>query len=232
MNVMSFLQMTLSGGVLILVIALLRAVFINRLPKRTFLVLWTVAILRLLVPFAIPSPISLPSLFSSVFPHEEEVTAEENVSDVSLEEPIGDMEAQGQFVRGGVIRPVPLVELPEAEPTEEQKEPFDVTVLLPYLWLAGVLLCAAAYFVPYGRTSFVFRTAFPVENDFVSRWQSAHPMKRRVRVRQSDRMNTPLTYGTLRPVLLLPKNIDWTDEETLSYIFLHEYDQIRRFDTL
>ena len=48
---MSLIQMSVSGGILILAVIVLRALALNRLPKWTFLALWGVAALRLLVPF-------------------------------------------------------------------------------------------------------------------------------------------------------------------------------------
>ncbi len=48
---MSLLQMSFLGTVIILLIVVLRAVLINRLPKKTFLILWWIALIRLLVPF-------------------------------------------------------------------------------------------------------------------------------------------------------------------------------------
>lgn len=41
---MSLLQMSISGAVLILFILFIRAVAVNRLPKRTFLILWWITI--------------------------------------------------------------------------------------------------------------------------------------------------------------------------------------------
>jgi len=55
---MSLLQMSISAGLLIAVIAVIRMVALNRLPKTMFLALWGVVLLRLLVPAAIP--IALP----------------------------------------------------------------------------------------------------------------------------------------------------------------------------
>ena len=46
---MSFLQMSLAASVMILVILLIRTLAIHRLPKRFFLLLWVVVLLRLLV---------------------------------------------------------------------------------------------------------------------------------------------------------------------------------------
>ena len=45
--------MSFSGGVLILAVIVLRSLALNRLPKGTFLALWAVAALRLMVPFSI-----------------------------------------------------------------------------------------------------------------------------------------------------------------------------------
>lgn len=59
---MQLLQMSLAGGVMIVVITVLRALTINNVPKKTFLVLWAAALLRLLVPVSLPSSLSFYSL--------------------------------------------------------------------------------------------------------------------------------------------------------------------------
>lgn len=55
---MTLLWMSFSGAILILVIVVIRAIAINKLPKRTFLLLWEIVIIRLLFPFSIPSKFS------------------------------------------------------------------------------------------------------------------------------------------------------------------------------
>ena len=59
---MSLLQMSFTGAILILVIVVIRMIAIHRLPKKTFLVLWIIALARLLLPFSVPSPFSVYSL--------------------------------------------------------------------------------------------------------------------------------------------------------------------------
>ena len=56
---MSFLQMSLAGAVMILVITVLRALAMNRVPKRTFPVLWGCVLVRLLVGIEIDQQRSL-----------------------------------------------------------------------------------------------------------------------------------------------------------------------------
>ena len=55
----SLLRMSFYGAVLIAAVAVLRIFFVNRLPKRTFLVLWGIALCRLLVPVSIASEYSV-----------------------------------------------------------------------------------------------------------------------------------------------------------------------------
>ena len=52
---MSFLQMSLTGGVMIAVSTLLRALAMNHVPKKTFLALWGAALVRLRQPEAVVS---------------------------------------------------------------------------------------------------------------------------------------------------------------------------------
>ena len=56
---MNLLQMSFTGGVLIAVITILRAAALSRLPKKAFLALWAVVLVRLLVPFSLPSVFSV-----------------------------------------------------------------------------------------------------------------------------------------------------------------------------
>lgn len=70
---MNLLQMSFSGAAFITAVVIIRAVAINKLPKKTFLVLWELVILRLLIPFSIPSMFSVytlvtHSISSTTFP--------------------------------------------------------------------------------------------------------------------------------------------------------------------
>ena len=56
----TLLSMTLSASVIIAAIIVIRSLFIHRLPKRLFVILWAAAALRMLVPLS----------FSVNIPHE------------------------------------------------------------------------------------------------------------------------------------------------------------------
>ena len=57
---MPFYLMAFYGSIMIVAVLLLRAFLKNKLPKFVFPVLWGVVLLRLLVPFSLSSPLSLP----------------------------------------------------------------------------------------------------------------------------------------------------------------------------
>lgn len=56
---MTLLKMSLYGAVIILAVLIIRAFTLHKLPKKTFLILWTVALVRLLIPFEIASGFSI-----------------------------------------------------------------------------------------------------------------------------------------------------------------------------
>jgi len=56
---MTLLKMSFYGAVIILAVLIIRAFTLHKLPKKTFLILWAVALVRLLVPFEITSGFSI-----------------------------------------------------------------------------------------------------------------------------------------------------------------------------
>ena len=201
---MSFLQMSLTGGVMIAVSTLLRALAMNHVPKKTFLALWGAALVRLLVPVSLPSPLSVYSLLAR------------------------ERAARLPEVAAVVTR------LPSAIPAGQASAQETAASLSVWsiVWIAGALLCAAFFAVAYCKCRREFRMSLPVDNRFTRRWLAEHPLRRRLAIRQSDRVSSPLTFGVLRPVILMPKAIDWTDERALAYVLEHEFVHIRRFDAL
>jgi beta-lactamase regulating signal transducer with metallopeptidase domain len=64
---MNLLQMSIQGAILVAVIVIVRQFLRYKLPKGTFVALWWVAILRLLLPFQLPSVYSVYTLLRRVF---------------------------------------------------------------------------------------------------------------------------------------------------------------------
>lgn len=203
---MSLVQMTLSGGVFILFIVVVRALTLHRLPKGAFLALWEMAALRLLLPFTIPLPFNLLA-------------------------PAKHLPVVGEYLApGGVSVPgIPAVGIPAGTPAPAGTAP---GVGLPVVWLAGAALMAAYFTVSYVRARRRFRCSSPDNTPAVRRWLAGQWLHRPLEVRQSALVSSPLTYGILRPVILLPEDMERDDETALTCILTHEYIHIRRFDSV
>lgn len=206
---MRLLQMSVSGAVFIAAVIMIRAAAVNKLPKKTFLVFWELVMLRLLVPFSVPSMFSVYTWMRRVKPMAVLPEAEINYSAPAIQ--------QGM-----------LIEIPAApQPTANIASPVSVW---PIIWIAGMMALALFFAISYLRCLMEFRAALPVQNGEVEQWLKAHPLKRPVSVRQSDRISVPLTYGIFRPVILMPKRLDWENTKQLEYMLSHEYVHICHYD--
>lgn len=87
---------------------------------------------------------------------------------------------------------------------------------------------AGAYLYWY----FQFRSSYSVDNSYAEQWLINHRLKRPLGIKQSEKIDAPLTYGIFHPVIVMPKETDWEDETQIAYILLHEYVHICRFDTV
>ena len=199
---MSLLQMSFTGGILILAVIVIRALAINMLPKKAFNALWWISVVRLMIPFSIPSAFSVYSLMGSHAPG--------NGSQAIRVLPIG---ASGQ-----------AASMPDSIT--------NAVSTWTVVWAAGVLVCAVLFSLAYWKCRKEFQTSLPVGNDFTKNWLSVHQQRRRIFIRQSSRFSAPLTYGVFHPVILMPTSTKWENTDSLEYVLAHEYVHIRRFDSI
>lgn len=190
--------MSISGAAVVLVTVVIRAVAIDRLPKGTFLALWGIALLRLLLPFSIPSSLSVYSLFGRIA----SVLGTAGINDMSAPATVG----------GAALEPS--------------------VSLWSIIWGTGMVLFAVVFLVPWLRCRREFQTSLPAKNDYIDRWLQGHHLRRSIEIRELTGIPTPLTYGILRPIILIPEETDWENTRRLDYILFHEYVHIRRWDGL
>lgn len=212
---MNLLEMSVSGGALILAIAAVRALTLNRLPKRTFLALWAVALARLLLPFSLPSPLSVWSLAPA---------APAPVPQNSIG---GALPAWGE---AAYAAPAPVLPAAPSAPA-----PVGSGADFPVwraVWLAGAALCALYFLAVYVRCRRELRASLPVEEPGLEAWRQSRRLRRTIALRQTDRISAPITYGVIHPVIVFPKSTDWSATGTLAWVLEHEFVHIRRFDAL
>lgn len=202
---MTLLKMSGAGALMILAVTVIRVLAVNRLPKKAFLVLWAVVLARLLIPFSLPCALSVYSLAPA---------AETPVVPVGTVVP-----AAGMTVMTGTA-------VPAASSGTRFVDGWTLA------WLAGAAVYAAFFGAAYLKCRRKFRESVPLENREAEDWLNLHPLRRVIALRQSGRISAPLTYGVLRPVILMPKSTDWRDTESLRFVLAHEYVHIRRFDAV
>ena len=199
---LNLVQMCLAGSVLILAVLLVRKLAGRVLPRRGLLLLWEITALRLLVPFTLPSPVP---------------------ARVTPRQPAG-------LSAGPVILPPAPPAVPQAVPAAPA--PFSWEMLLALVWAVVSAGLAIWFGIAYLRLYRRFAQSLPEESPLVLQWQARHTLHRPVKVRMSDQIVSPLTYGVFRPVILLPKSMDRTDADALEGILTHEWTHIRCWDAV
>lgn len=214
---MSLLEMSFSAALFIIAVIGFRYLLLHKVPKITFVILWGVALFRLLVPVSFPSPFSIFTVLNEL----SEGGAEQEGNNLAQSYPVAS---------GGSSLTMPMIDslAPAAAPVEVS--PSISSLML--IWLGGVVLCALFFIIPHIRHRRSYAMSLPIENELVRKWRSSNRLWRKVQIRQLDTISTPFTYGLFKPVVLLPKHINYSDERQLGLILTHEYVHIRRFDVL
>lgn len=217
---MKILEMEFSGTIMIFVILLSRYFFLHKLPKKTWIVLWVLAMLRFLLPFSIPFTFSFYS-FMEWNPTMVSIEEKGKKEDEFLEKIDRQKETIGNALK--------KVEKAEIEDTKIQEKFF---FFFPVFWKVGSVICIIIFMIIYAIAYRDFRFSLPVKNEFTQKWLISHKLIRKISIRQSDGILTPLTYGIFHPVILMPQKTDWERKEQLQYILIHEFIHIRQFDAV
>lgn len=226
---MFFAQMTLTGAALIIAAALIRLAAGRVMPRRVFVLLWAIVLLRLLVPFR--SVIALPSL-----PERQTVVYAEHTGKTQTAPAVEYTEqakpAGQQYAADTDPEPAPEAFVTTQEPAAREvirSSTVSVRTILKYVWLAGAAAAAALAAVLYAVGYRRFSRAVPAEDGAAQSWLAAHPLRRKLSLRRLDDLISPMTYGIFRPVILIPASLDLEDDAAVLALE-HEFIHARRFD--
>ena len=242
---MSLWEMSICGGIFITVIVLIRGLFRKQFPGKIFQILWLAAVLRLLLPVAVPWQYSVYSMIQRCMEEISDCESSENIAqnemfgnaaaeteaieEVSLTAESGEnnaaVDAQNAWQDAAVFVNKSWQEITRM--VKEQSSPIWVCI-----YLLGAVLCTLYYVLSYYRWHKELQTSLPVENPQIQAWAEALPLRRKVSVRQWEGTATPFTYGVLRPVILLPKSLAEEAPRQLKFVLAHEYMHIRRYDAV
>ncbi|MDO5096792.1 MAG: M56 family metallopeptidase [Peptostreptococcaceae bacterium] len=215
---MTILRLSLSASLMIIVILLIRAILLNKLPKGTFKILWILAMVKLICSVSIPFRYSLSSLFDDFNPV--------------------------KYVDSGIVKNNSYLyenihynnfneystHIITSDIKGHSMNCF-VANLDVFLLAIGVLLLLFVGAV-YLKYCIRFNDSKVFENELCDEILEKENLRRKVVVKTTNNIKSPLTYGIIKPVILLPTNIIKYSNEELEFILLHELTHIKNFDQL
>ena len=234
---MSLLQMTVSAGLLIIAIAIVRAVALNCLPKKMFLVLWGIVLIRLFVPFSIPLPIGVPNVFLSI---DYAITTALPSASIpqAAQNPVNRSNINTEAVSVQHFAQTPQTQYFAQQDQVQYAVQSSGGLMLnippaTIIWLAGLVAFLIFFAVIYFKNNKVLKDATIIrDNVIINQWLAKSKLMRPIIIMQSDRIKSPLAVGIIRPRIILPKSIELSDKQTLNCVLTHEHYHIRRFDAL
>jgi beta-lactamase regulating signal transducer with metallopeptidase domain len=144
---MSLLQISISASVFILAVIFLRFLLIHRLPKMTFMFLWGVALIQLLVPVSVQSQFSI-------------FTAAEHLSRMFTVPKLIPTSESSTFVNGTTVIMPPITEH-VTTPIMPLETASQISPIV-WVWLVGFTLCALFFIIPHLRYRKIYKMAVPV----------------------------------------------------------------------
>lgn len=210
---MLLIKISLCSSILIVCIIIIRALLLYKLPQRTFNFLWFLVIIKLLCPISIPFKYNFISIISRVNSNRK-LDFQKHIDKlihIADESKASDLLTSNTF--------------------DIYSTNFSQINFLEKIILLGILLSLSFFLIMYIKHYIIFRKATTVNNTICNEWLSKHKLFRKIEIKKSNAIKSPLTYGIFNPVNLLPTNIEF-DDEKLQLILLHEFIHIKYFHQL
>ena len=224
---MNLVQMSITAGILIIGITVFRTLFIHRVPKRVMVLLWEIAILRLILPFVVPLPFpGLGDIGGITIDSNRMEMVSVTVGDIAPGM-LRQMTGQGPATEGST----------DVVAVSAKVVSLDESYLLWGIYGAVAILMLLGSLYLYFRDSQFFREGLLMperEKRFLLLGLEEKDRKRleRITFRTSDRTASPVTYGVFRQAIVFPKGLYQSTEKEIIFWLRHELVHIRHHDNL
>ena len=206
MKLMTFNEMCFAGSILIVVIILIRLLFIKHMPKIMFKTLWIIAILRFLLPISVSSVFSIYTYFGHMNHAASQVTS----TAVTIADAYDNIIYQND----------PSVVAQSAS----------IGFTLIMIWLAGMIVSVGYFTIDYFKCRKEFNMSLPIDDIRIREILNDIKISKCVQIRVLDTIKSPVVYGMIRPIIILPKFYTHLNDEQLRHILFHEVTHIKHFD--
>ncbi len=227
------LETTLVAGLVICLILAAQKLLGGRLGPRWCHALWLVLLVRMVLPWAPPSPISL---FSLIPASTQSTRVQE--SDVADAPPRGhprSAETSDSTEADTASEPPVPEKLVEAELSSEPVFTAGLRRILPALWLGGAALLGGYLFAGNFALWRIVKREHPLISqptlELFEACEAQMGIQTILGIVPTDRVKSPALFGFVRPRLLLPQGmIETLSQEELRYVLLHELAHLKRHD--
>lgn len=189
----------------IIIIILIRSLLVYKIKKGFFIIFWYSVVITLIFPF-------LPSKFLLSQESALAVTPIWVDNNISLDEYI------------------PL--LHNATIVNQSAVPFISKETIFFLWLSVGISIFIFNCLLHGYYLTKFKTATLMNNSQINAFVKDMGFKRKIIIKESPYVSSPLTYGLLHPNIIFPLNFEISNFSDLTLILMHELSHIARCDII
>lgn len=247
---MSTVYAQLGTAAIIVAVLGLRAVFKNRFPAKVFVLLWAAVMVWSLLPFGISTDLSIYKFAPKSLSTENEILSTEHTETISRPQNGGAQISapEENSTPEIIIMPennnnfVPEISHDNAENSVSNTPPQTVSTagvqpkaaLSTEKIFSTVRICGAAVVATYIIVKYIFdvnkyrRFASPCVGA-AAEWLARWPKSGKMSIWESAEVESPLTFGLTRPVILLPLGVT---PAQLPNLLAHEYVHARDKDFL
>lgn len=247
---MSTVYAQLGTAAIIVAVLGLRAVFKNRFPAKVFVLLWAAVMVWSLLPFGISTDLSIYKFAPKSLSTENRILSTEHTETVSRPQNGGAQISTPEENNTPeiIIMPendnnfVPEISYDKAEKSVSNTPPQTVSTagaqpkaaLSTEKIFSTVRICGAAVVATYIIVKYIFdvnkyrRFASPCVGA-AAEWLARQPKSGKMSIWESAEVESPLTFGLTRPVILLPLGVT---PAQLPNLLAHEYVHARDRDFL
>ena len=231
------LSMNISASILILILLVLRRLCGKLLPRKCFVWLSMVVMLRLLLPVQIPVlPNQIPTVsgvLQGLNLQERHANTASHVTGQVAQDAAANAQSTGKASKAAHTG--------DASSGNSSGSSFDVSVYghltaflriqsarLMMLWLCGVLICGGFFLHRLWKEYGILLQSLPLGTKEVP--SNRHSLQ--IPLFYSDQITSPVAFGILHYSIVLPKKMRDGDLSGQDYILLHECMHIRHRDNL
>ncbi len=236
------LRTTLKASLLICFILLFQAVLRSRLGARWHYCLWLLLLIRMAMPWAPQSRLSVFNLIPQSLPQRQTEYIQQDVGDdaVSSDAASPSTAESTTVSTTGISQDSPeaITATPQIgnEAKGRLKPVFsEVADILPLIWLTGTLALAVYVCASNFNLLRIVKRERPLTDqkilDLLEDCKAEMGIRIILGVVATDKVKSPALFGFIRPRLLLPKGmLETLSREELRYVFLHELAHLKRHD--